>query len=293
MNTEVQTIVKTSLSLDRNELLSKFFPNSSPNETYTLNDKVYTYLSSGSTRHVYVDPTLTYVIKVPYSDYGNDAPSLGNKFNIIEVCDYVMSQRDNNDGIPKVRSMFMEWDGNKCIIKQDFLFVMNIGRVTINPIFDGIFEPSYTNLAHTYGFQYGWNNRTQRIELYDTSDAYISNDWLGKEFDECRLSRNFDSENAFDFMKFFKKIDFINKMHLHLNQPIMKIHVKEWKRINEERSVTCFLSHQNGIRFITDDPDNLSLEFCGTAKTGFNTQFQNTMHRLSSEYKFNIDKVYM
>lgn len=120
----------------------------------------HTYISSGSTRDVYVDPTWSYVIKVN-GDSMN--PMSGNQFNALEVWDYWNTVDDED--LPKVMTKLVTNETGNIMIQQDFLIVLNTSRCRINTMFEDVFTPIDSYVTDIYGYQYGWNRKTFKKHL--------------------------------------------------------------------------------------------------------------------------------
>lgn len=295
MSTIPQIIQSQQLStVSTIDFLKLFFHNAGF-ETYHFKGVDYIYLSSGSTRHVYVHPDLSHVIKVPYSDFTEDLPRTGNKFNAIEVWDCLDSIHD--EYMPKVHTEFFGYDNRKLIIKQDFLIVMNTHRTTINPIFDEIFQPEWSRITETYGYQYGWNKRTQQIELYDTSDAYISEKFFSHIFSQNYDPYCEDITKSFNAERLFRQVDYKNKLIQHFKDNGL------WSTVlgydPKRHHWTCKLKHQNGILIdvksgFNDSKDDFdfNIEICGDAITYYAGRLDEVIENFKRTYKYNEAKLY-
>jgi len=226
---EVRKVIENSISLYKVEdFLKIFFPLSDMGETFTYNGVDHYYLASGGQRNVYVDPNLEYVIKVPHDDLS------GFKSNAWEYYAYLEDKHTRL--VPSVRTELLE--AAPCIIKQDFLVVFNTGRAIINPILQDTFKPEWNNVTEVYGFQYGWNKKTERIEIYDTADELLGH---------CVTPVEFDKAFSWD-VKGFKNLDFVKNLEFK-NDFYLKL--KEANLFNDYNEnyfdYNCQLKHQDGL----------------------------------------------
>lgn len=226
---EVRKIIENSISLYRVEdFLNIFFPLSDMRETFNYNGINHYYLAKGGQRKVFVDPNLEYVIKVPHDDLS------GFKSNAWEY--YRFLKEKHIEEVPSVNTELLE--AAPCLIKQDFLVVFNTGRVIINPVLKDTFKPEWNRVTEVYGFQYGWNKKTERIEIYDTADELLSGYITPVEFDKA-FSWNVKGFKNLDFVK---NLEFKNDFYLKLKE------VNLFDEYNQNYfDYNCKLKHQNGL----------------------------------------------
>lgn len=286
MSTAIQQKIFSlgSYGIATTDFLKQFFPESGP-ETYTFKGIEYMYLASGGSRDVYVDPSLDHVIKVPQDSMSYHS---GNYYNAIEVYDYLENLHTIKK-VPSVRTEYAGWDGDKLIIKQDFLIVMNTSRVRINPLFSEVFKPEWSSINEIYGFQYGWNRKTRQIELYDTADGYMRGDFIDWKFNS---SFRFDKSGykCFNYARMTRKIDYHNKFIAHLKKlnlydEVLSYSTRPW----------CYLKHQDGILVYVnaDDSgdDEYFIELCGDAITHFDGILDSAISSFMKGYEFDINTI--
>lgn len=265
---EVRKVIENSISLYKVEdFLNIFFPLSDIGETFTYNGVDHYYLASGGQRNVYVDPNLEYVIKVPHDDLS------GYQSNAWEYYSYLEDKYIGK--VPSVRTELLE--AAPCIIKQDFLVVFNTHRAVINPILKDTFKPEWNNVTEVYGFQYGWNKKTERIEIYDTADELLGHCVTPVEFDKAFSW----SVKGFKNLDFVKNLEFKNKFYEKLQEADL---FDEYK--NNRRDYSCYLTHQDGLVL---DGYKETIYICGDVqeKPLFNDIFEKV---IKPNYKFEIFK---
>lgn len=234
-------------------------------EPLIWNDTPHMYISSGSTRDVYVDPTWSYVIK---KNGDTSTPVSGNQFNAVEVWDYWNTVLDDT---PKVPTRLVQNETGDILIQQDFLIVMNVSRGKINPVFKEVFKPKESVLTDIYGFQYGWNRKSQRIELYDTSDAFLGRGHISNSF-----------EASYDlFEMHFKDFDCFDK--IHFRNSFILFDKTFWNKLCQiDSRPECQLLHQDGILFNHKDK---TITVCGSTFANIKDELQQHINKFLSQYK--------
>lgn len=235
-------------------------------EPLIWNDTPHMYISSGSTRDVYVDPTWSYVIKKNGDALMNVS---GNHFNAIEVWDYWNTVLDEDT--PKVPTRLVQNEAGEILIQQDFLIVMNVSRGKINPVFKEVFQPKESVLTDIYGFQYGWNRKSQRIELYDTSDAFLGRGHISNSF-----------ESSYDlFEMHFKDFDCFDK--IHFRNSFILFDKQFWNKLCKiDSRPECQLLHQDGILF---NHKAKTITICGSTFDSIKEELQQHINNFLSQYK--------
>jgi len=259
-------------SATNDDFLVKIFGNGvGHKEPLIINGVEHKWISCGSTRDVYVDPTLSYVIKKNNDSY---SPHSGNQFNAIEVWDYWYTRLDN---IPKVKTTLFRANEGEILIMQDFLIVMNVARHRINPIFKDVFQPEDSHITDIYGYQYGWNKRTGRIELYDTSDMYLGRSFINNAF-----------EDSYDWMDIkFRNFDAFANIHFYDSFVEWCTAKGLWSHIvNLKKHPECYLLHQEGLLF---NHKEKTITICGDCFDSIQEELSESIDKFLSEYKEDKD----
>lgn len=253
------------------QFLKMFFGNVvGMKEPLIWNGIEHMYISSGSTRDVYVDPTWSYVIKVN-GDSMN--PMSGNQFNALEVWDYWNTVDDEE--LPKVMTKLVTNETGSIMIQQDFLIVLNTSRCRINTMFEDVFTPIDSYVTDVYGYQYGWNRKTGRVELYDTSDAYLGRGFVDNSFES--------SYDLFDIE--FKNYDCFQEIHFRQAFKQHCISSGIWqKMVDIDKRPWCQLLHQDGLLLNWKDR---TITICGTSYDEIRQMLEDSIDTFIKEYQPN------
>lgn len=265
---EIVKVIDNCLAINNTEaFLKTFFPNAYLDKSYNYNGIEHPYIASGGQRNVYVHPNLEYVIKVPHDGLS------GYRSNAWEYYAYLEDKYIGE--LPTVKTELIQLA--PCIIKQDFLVVFNTSRIRINPILKDIFKPEYSRITEVYGFQYGWNKNTNRIEIYDTADALLAGYCTPVEFD---MAFSF-GVLGFKNIDFVKNLEFKNNFYLKLKDAgLFDSYLANLYNLN------CKLKHQDGLLL---DGYEETIFICGNVQDEpeFNDIFINV---IEPNYKFVVVK---
>jgi len=265
---EIVKVIDNCLAINNTEaFLKTFFPRLNHKDSYNYNGIDHLFIASGGQRNVYVHPNLEYVIKVPHDGLS------GYHSNAWEYYDYLKYKYIGE--LPTVKTELIQLA--PCIIKQDFLVVFNTSRMEINPILEDIFKPEYSRVTDVYGFQYGWNKNTNRIEIYDTADKLLAGYVTPLEFD---MAFEWDIL-GFENIDFVKDLEFKNNFYLKLKDAgLFDSYLANLYNLN------CKLKNQDGLLL---DGYEETIFICGNVQDEpeFNDIFINV---IESNYKFVVVK---